>query len=473
MLVAALVCAGSALGADVGANDDTGKYAPDGGAVFFPKMAALGLRQTVMTVRFKPSEPTTIHEQDFLDRAVPEATKAGLRVVLAVYPYPPSEVEAGLSDPFAFGQFTATLARRYPFVKQFVIGNEPNQPAFLRPQFDGFGVNESARVAGEHLAAASAALKAVDPLIRVVGVGLSPRGNDRPAAASNVSTSPVRFLRALGAWYRTSGRWARLMDGLSFHPYPNVATDSLYRGYSWPNAGYANLDRIKQAIWDAFHGTPQPTTVNGLTLHLDEVGWQVDTTGQAGYTGVENVKVTDEWSQAFVYADIVRQAACDPVIAEVNIFGFHDDAALEGFQAGLHRVDGSPRPSAELVGAAITETTAGCAGLPVTWRPTARVVGATRPAVTPLVNWVRVDVPAAEGATVRACLVSATVARPQALRTLQRAGNAPGCATGVALPGRDAKLKLRRIGPGPTQIAVRVTAETNTARRTEFAFRVR
>ena len=81
------------------------------------------------------------------------------------------------------------------------------------------------------------ALKGVDPALTVVGVGLSPRGNDRPTAKSNVSTSPVRFLAALGAWYRASGRQRPLMDGLSFHPYPNVATDPLSRGYAWPNAG--------------------------------------------------------------------------------------------------------------------------------------------------------------------------------------------------------------------------------------------
>ena len=135
------------------------------------------------------------------------------------------------------------------------------------------------------LAAAYDALKAVDPSIRVIGVGLSPRGNDSPLAPSNVSTSPVRFLHALGRWYRTSGRTAPLMDGFSFHPYPNSATDPLDRGYAWPNAGFVNLDRIKQALWDAFQGTAQPTTVTGLKLYLDEVGWQVDTAGSSGVRG--------------------------------------------------------------------------------------------------------------------------------------------------------------------------------------------
>ena len=196
-------------------------------------------------------------------------------------------------------------------MRQFVVGNEPNQPAFWRPQFSR-SRQLSARTFGPFLAVGYDAFKDVDPAITVVGVGLSPRGNDRPTARSNVSTSPVRFLAALGAWYRASGRERPLMDGLSFHPYPNVATDPLSRGYPWPNAGFVNLDRVKQALWDAFDGTAQPTTLGGLRLYLDEVGWQVDTLDRDGYDGRENVAVTDEGTQAAVYGELVRRAACDP-----------------------------------------------------------------------------------------------------------------------------------------------------------------
>ena len=99
------------------------------------------------------------------------------------------------------------------------------------------------------------------------------------------------------------------MDGLSFHPYPNRATDPLERGYAWPNAGFVNLDRVKQAIWDAFEGTPQPTTLEGLRLYLDEVGWQVDTSGQEGYTGDENVPVTRRRRPACTARSCVQRSA--------------------------------------------------------------------------------------------------------------------------------------------------------------------
>ena len=353
-LAAALLGGASvAMAANVGANDDSAKHADDGGAALYAEMAGLGLSQTVIGVRFVPSEAVVIQQKPQLDRAIAAAQAAGLRVVLAVYPYPPREVEAGLSSPSMFASYVGVLASIYPDVKQFVIGNEPNQPAFWRPQFDAAGQNASAAAFGPYLAAAYDVLKGVDPAISVVGVGLSPRGNDRPDAKNNISTSPVRFLRALGAWYRRSGRTLPLMDGFSFHPYPNEATDPLERGYAWPNAGFVDLGRIKQALWDAFHGTAQPTTLDGLELHLDEVGWQVDTAGRPGYRGSENVPVTDELTQAAIYGQLIREAACDPDVSSLSFFGYRDDGLRTGFQAGLARVDGTARPSAAAVQAAI------------------------------------------------------------------------------------------------------------------------
>lgn len=368
-IVALLVGAEAARAADIGANDDSAKHATDAGLATYGEMASVGLRQTVIGVRFKPSQAMLIQDKELLDRIVPNALAAGLRVVLAVYPYPPREIEAGLGSPSLFASYVTAVAQAFPEVTQFVIGNEPNQPAFWRPQFKRSGAIASAPAFGPYLAAAYDALKALDPELQVVGVGLSPRGNDKPKAKSNVSTSPIRFLRALGAWYRKSGRARPLMDSFSFHPYPNRATDPLDRGYPWPNAGFSNLGRVKQALWDAFDRTAQPTTLKGLKIHLDEVGWQVDTSLRAGYQGAENVPVTDELTQAFIYGDLIRRTACDLDIASVSFFGFRDDGLRTGFQAALLRADGTPRPAVAAVQAAIADAAAGCSGDEVRWSP--------------------------------------------------------------------------------------------------------
>src|SRR3990170_4116222 len=89
LTAALLVGASVAVGADIGANDDSAKHADDGGVAMYGDMTGLGLRQTVIGVRFKPSESVVIQDKQLLDRVIPNAIDAGLRVVLAVYPYPP------------------------------------------------------------------------------------------------------------------------------------------------------------------------------------------------------------------------------------------------------------------------------------------------------------------------------------------------------------------------------------------------
>jgi hypothetical protein len=463
---ALLVGAASAPAADIGANDDSGKFSADGGGGVYAEMASLGLRHLVIPVRFKPSEPMIIQDKAQLDATVPAALEAGLKVAFAVYAYPTRELEAGLATPSLFGSYAGALAEIYPQVKQFTIGNEPNQPAFWRPQFGYGGHNVSAAAFGQYLATAYDSLKAVDPAITVVGVGLSPRGNDRPDAKDNISTSPVRFLRELGAWYRASGRDKPLMDAFGFHPYPNRATDPLDRGYAWPNAGFVNLERIKQALWDAFRGTPQPTTVQGLKLDLDEVGWQVGTAGETGYTGAENVPVTDELTQAAIYAELVRRAACDPDIAELSFFGFRDDGARAGFQAGLERLDGTLRPAAATVADAIALTSAGCTGRETHWVPGSQVLGvrvhiaARKPAID-------VRVSAGEDAIALVCAgrpgTLQGVGLARARRTSEcRAASVPG------LRGLDVTVPAPRTARRRVEVRIDLHAASNGFRQTRI-----
>jgi hypothetical protein len=376
-LVCALMLTASAPAVDFGANDDRGKYAPDGGVGFFGQMASAGLRQNVMTVRFQPSAPMTIPDKSFLDTAVPTAVAAGIAPAFAVYPYPPSEIEAGAATPAAFAGWLETLARTYPQVRTYIVGNEPNLNSFWRPQGDGAGGILSAASFGPFLAAGYDVLKGVSPNVTVLGLGLSPRGDDSPAASGK--TSPVHFLAALGEWYRASGRTAPLMDGLSYHPYPNPSdfTVPFSFAYGWPSASVQELDRIRQALWDAFHGTAQPTTANGLKLYLDEVGWQVDTSAHAGYEGSENVAVASEAAQAAIYAELVRYVVCDPDVAQVNFFGYYDERDRGGWQSALRRADGSERASHGTVADAIAATGGRCGGAMRSWSPARGVIGAS------------------------------------------------------------------------------------------------
>src|SRR5213078_3101961 len=190
----------------------------------------------------------------------------------------------------------------------------------------------------------------------------------------------------LSVAYRASHRAKPLMDELAFHPYPAVGTDAPDVGYVWPNAGIPNLDRVKQAVWDAFNGTAQPTfaergkaSAGRMMLGLDETGWQVASRAsiQSLYSGKENVTPVDEGTQAQYYADIIRFVSCDPDVRSLSFFHLVDERDLDRWQSGLLRLDASKRPSFASVKNAIAQTQGKCALTPPGWSHISTVSGAS------------------------------------------------------------------------------------------------
>jgi hypothetical protein len=364
----------------IGVVDDRAKT-PGDLVPFFTQMNDVGLTQVRITVLWDPASPLTIPEQAEIERMLPFAQSRGVKVVLAVYPAKPRSAPTTPEAANQFAAFAALVARTFPTVKEFIVGNEPNQTRFWQPQFDG---NGGACVAFTRMLAASYdALKAVDPANKVIGVGLSPRGNDDPKAESNVSHSPVTCLRDMGAAYRGLARSKPLMDEFSFHPYPKTDRDPLMKGYRWPNAGVPDLGRIKQAFWDAFRGTRQPLFAEGgrsggVKFRLDEVGWQVRVLASAehAYEGTENVQVTDEESQARIYGELIQFLGCDPSVESLLFFGLVDEPDLDRWQAGLVRADGTLRPAYGAVKTTFAQTQGRCAGKKHSWRHTETVLGA-------------------------------------------------------------------------------------------------
>ena len=383
LLVSTLVVAGSSTAAlRVGVADDFGTNG-DQTAWFFDHLGELGMTENRVSVNFDASAPTTIPNRALLDLYVPLATLRGVRVVFSVAPTRAKAIAETPGSVEAYAAYVELLARTYPSVKDFIIGNEPNQPRFWQPQFGSAGANVSSGSYFSLLAAAYDALKAVDPAIRVIGLGLSPRGGDKANASNNVSTSPVRFIHGLGKAYRASRRTAPIMDELAFHPYPDRDRDPLMKGYRWPNAGIPNLARIKQAFWDAFRGTGQPTfpegtSSRGVRFRLDEVGWQVriQHASASAYHGRENVAPTDERAQAAIYGDALRYLACDPAVDSVLFFLLRDEPDLDRWQAGLVRADGSRRPSFDAVKSVLARTSGRCEGPMRSWRHSTGVDGA-------------------------------------------------------------------------------------------------
>jgi hypothetical protein len=192
--------------------------------------------------------------------------------------------------------------------------------------------------------------------------------------------------------------------------------------------------------------------------------------------------VTTETHQAAIYAALVRQAACDPSVAEVNFFGFYDDGLRTGFQAGLYRADGSPRPAAEAVRQAIAATAGGCAGDEIEWKPAAGVAGASvtgaaftglsgpRLARTPLE--LEIDASAEEGAHATASVERLGAAVVPDSRILSGRSTVAVAETVAALrPPGTARLSISLPGglpPGCYVVSVRFAAEADSTRVTRL-----
>jgi len=486
------VCAAFALAApaaadlQIGVVDDHAKGADP--EFFFGQMSDIGLSEVRVTILWDPAAPMTIRDQAEIERMLPFAKARGLKVLFVLDLATPRAV--GNSAPAAgrFAAFAAHVARTFPSVKDIIVGNEPNQTRFWQPQYNRNG-SPAACIAYERLLVASYdALKQVDRAVNVIGVGLSPRGNDAPRASSNVSRSPVRCLRDIGAACRGSARRLPIMDELSFHPYPRSDRDPPLKGYQWPNAGVPNLDRIKQAVWDAFGGTRQPTfaeaaRIGGLRFRLDEVGWQVRVVASAAhaYEGSENVPTTEEATQAQIYGGLIRYLACDRSVRSLLFFGLIDEPILDRWQAALVRADGTRRPAYDAVKSTFAETRGGCAGRSRSWRHTVTVAGARptfpRSRLVPAVqrSWafkVRADETARFRAGIFRLNGRSRIDRRRIARLLTGAGGVLR-STGTAKAYRTSRVKFpsRTLTPGWYLYGVRIAAETNATRTATFVSR--
>jgi hypothetical protein len=120
--------------------------------------------------------------------------------------------------------------------------------------------------------------------------------------------------------------------------------------------GPADLNQLKQAVWDAFHGTAQPTfaeaggggvsgqpQLRALRFELAEVAVQVRILQSLAseYTYSENVPVADEARQANAYPSLLRYFACDPAVADVLLFLLIDQPGTRAGTRAASRIDGS------------------------------------------------------------------------------------------------------------------------------------
>ena len=333
----------------VGAADDIGKQPTPAAAKLAMDEARLaGLDAIRITQTWKTGETAlSTGERNLLDNAVTAAQADGLRVIISIYPYGSSVTPLTDQAQSDFAAYAVDVVKRYPLVRDFIVGNEPNLNRFWLPQFGPSGEDVAAPAYERLLATTYDAIKAVRPHTTVYGGALAPRGVDKPNTGRDTH-SPTAFITDLGAAYRAGGRAVPIMDAFAFHPYPE--NSSIGPDFAHPNStsiGLADYDKLVALLGTAFDGTAQRGS--SLPILYDEFGieTQIPADKAALYSGKEpsTTHPVDEATQARMYEQAMSMAFCQKTVLGLLLFHVQDEKPLAAWQSGEFYVDGTPKTS--------------------------------------------------------------------------------------------------------------------------------
>jgi hypothetical protein len=211
--------------------------------------------------------------------------------------------------PRDFRAFARAAARRYPWVRYWLIWNEPNKPLWLRPT--------RAAIYVEHLLnPAYEAIHAVLPHARVGGGVTAPRGGLGGVA-------PVRWIHGMAAAHAK-------LDAYAHHPYPSKPTETPSSGgcRNCPSITMATIPKLLILVRRYFG--PKP-------IWLTEYGYQ--TNPPDAFLGVSPKR------QATLLSLAAMRAWRLPRVTMLIQYLYRDEPALSRFQTGLVFADGRLKPS--------------------------------------------------------------------------------------------------------------------------------
>ena len=334
------------------------------------KLKLAGLRAVRMTQEWAPGQ-TEPGGADFdeLKNAVAAAQLDAVQVILSVTNHGSRTTPLSDQDQSDFATYAANVARALPYVREYIVGNEPNLNRYWLPQFGLDGSDVAAPAYESLLAKTYDALKAVSPKLTVLGGAVSPRGIDRPNTGRDTH-SPTAFITDMGAAYKASGRTTPIMDEFAFHPYgDNSSQPPDFQHPTSTSIGLGDYNKLVALLGAAFDGTAQ----RGSTLPIvyDEYGveTQIPADKTTFYTGREptTTKPTDPTTQGAYYAQAIALTFCQPNVRGLFLFHSVDETDLDRWQSGLYYADGTPKaslaPARTAVQAARRGIAARCAGL--------------------------------------------------------------------------------------------------------------
>jgi Beta-galactosidase len=211
-----------------------------------------------------------------------------------------------------FASFATAAARRYPFVRYWVIWNEPNLRRWLEPTLPGTYVRRL-------LNPAYRAIHRVNRRARVAGGVTGPRGNVG-------GLSPVDWLRGM----RKAG--AKL-DAYAHHPHPGgpfeTPTKGGCRGPSCKTITLANLSLLQREVRRAWG--------RRVRIWLTEWGYQTNPPDE--FLGVSRKL------QAQYIGEAARRVYRARQVDMLIQFLYRDEPQPERFQSGLVTLAGRAKPA--------------------------------------------------------------------------------------------------------------------------------
>ena len=317
---ATLVLAAPASGSPsvvYGVQDDAWlRYGPGTLAQRVDRLENLGVHLVRINVLWSEVEPRRGHfDWSGYDPVLAALHAAGIEPLLTLVSTP-AWANGGRGTNWAptsgatFAAFAAATARRYPYVRRFLIWNEPNQRRWLRPTSPAVYVTRL-------LNPAYAAIHRVRETALVGGGVTAPR-------AATGGVSPVAWMKGMAAAH------ARL-DAYAVNPYPLSRLDTPTHT-SCTHCGYftmATLPTIRADVTRYFGSKPLWLTEYGYQTSPPDMILGVSQTLQAKYIGEAALKV---WKT--------------PGVTVLIQYLLHDEPNVGGWQSGLYTAAGKAKLSA-------------------------------------------------------------------------------------------------------------------------------
>jgi hypothetical protein len=294
------------------------------------------------------------------DWIVSKAKELGWKVLLTVTSPVPRWATSNHKAPYdtnpnarAFKEFMTAVGRHYGSqVELFAIWNEPNDAAFLLPQFDSHGQPASPRIYRGLYQEGYAGLQAAGLSHPRVLIGeTSPAGYDslsRSEARRNAlhDVAPLAFLRGmfcLNSHYRKAGSCGRLSaSGYAHHAYSTKA-GPYYVSPARDDVMIGTLSRLERAL----NLAAAAGAINGgIPLYLTEFGVQSKPNRYLGVSPAKQAEY-DAISEYIAYRN-PRVAAFSQYLLKDGAVGGAPGSGVHGgfvgFQSGLEYISGAPKP---------------------------------------------------------------------------------------------------------------------------------